>query len=135
MNKICVLTIVAMLVGCAAPQPRPTAISFYDDCATTKSSFIAMVACGKENRNFACQHIYNECSAAGNAIVQYADSLAQSVKNHEMTEAEAKRQWIEFRMTQENAQKQQALQRAAIGAAIMSSPTTCYTNGDVTHCY
>ena len=64
-----------------------------------------MVACGAQARNAYCQ-AHNLCSANGNAIVAYADSLVQSVNNHELSEAEARRKWIEFRAARVEAQQQ-----------------------------
>jgi hypothetical protein len=66
----------------------PTAWSFYDACSQQSSSFVAMSECGKQKRLAYCQP-KNACSAEGNAFMQYADALALSVKNKEMTEAEA----------------------------------------------
>ena len=50
-----------------------------------------MVACGAQARNAYCQ-AHNLCSANGNAIVAYADSLVQSVNNHELSEAGSRAQ-------------------------------------------
>jgi len=117
--------IASLLVGCAGAGP--SAISFYDQCATQSSSFIVMAECGKAHRNAACE-TSNSCSASGNAVVMYVDSLETSVKNREMTEAEAQRKWVDFRMTQDNAARQRA-------ATLAAAPTTCINNGAVTNCY
>jgi hypothetical protein len=66
----------------------------YDTCAAQTSSFVTMVECGKQKRNANCVW---ECSSAGNAFVQYADALAASVKNKEMSEAEAMRRFAEYK--------------------------------------
>jgi hypothetical protein len=75
------------LAGCAASKP---AWVHYDECAVETSSFQAMVACGRQKRAAYCQAQAN-CSASGNAVVMYADSLDKSVSNKEMTEADAQR--------------------------------------------
>jgi hypothetical protein len=122
--------VVLPLGGCATTYK--SALAFYDECAAENSSFEAAVACGKQRRNAYCQE-HNSCSANGNAFVTYADSLVVSVNQHEMTEAEAQRKWIEFRTAQVNNQRQLAMQAAAVAAA--SAPTTCIRNGAVTNCF
>jgi hypothetical protein len=121
--------LIFLLSGCDFPPPPPSTISFYDQCGSQHSSFVAMAQCGKANRNAWCQ-ANNACSDNGNAIVVYADSLVVSVKNHELTEAEAQRRWIEFRMAQVNAAQQQA----AIWQS-MRAPITCFNDGFFMNCY
>ena len=89
-----------------------------------------MVACGAQARNAYCQ-AHNLCSANGNAIVAYADSLVQSVNNHELSEAEARRKWIEFRAARVEAQQQILAAQAAARAA---SSTTCNKVGNSVIC-
>jgi hypothetical protein len=55
-----------------------------------------MVECGKEARYAECTP-HNNCSSSGNAFVQYAHALVLSVKNKEMTEAEAMRRFAEYK--------------------------------------
>jgi hypothetical protein len=117
-----------LLVTACASAPIPTAIDFYDRCAKTLDSFVDMAACGKKHRNNSCE-AHSNCSANGDTIIMYTDSLAKSVVNHEMSESEAQRKWVEFRAGIVNAEAQ----RAAILAA--RSPTTCYTNNGVTNCF
>jgi hypothetical protein len=125
-ERFCIqITLVMLLAGCA---PNMSAIDFYDNCARQNSSFLDMSRCGKLNRNNYCA-AHNTCSADGNAFVLYTDTLEKSVENHEMSEAEAQREWVEFRAAQINAARQRA---ATLAAQI---PTTCYTNNGVTTCY
>lgn len=131
-NILTALFCLTLLGACTPPQPLPSAISFYDSCARQASSFIDMAACGKETRNNSCE-AHGTCSSNGNSIVMYVDSLATSVKTHEMTEAQAQRKWVEFRMALINAHDQQILQKAALVAN--TSPSTCYMAGDAMHCY
>jgi len=114
-----------ILTACA-PQP-PDAISWYEQCAqqTPPPSFIKMVECGKSRRTASCT-AYGECSIGGNAIVAYADSLAKSVKKHELTEEEAWRKWIEFKMQQYQAEARQAQRRAAMLSAMNSMQPSSY---------
>jgi len=125
---------VVPLMGCAMRPAPPSAWTFYDQCARRSSSFIATAECGKANRNAYCE-AHNSCSATGNAFVLYTDSLEASVKDHEMTEAEAQRKWVEFRMDQSNAARQQALEAKAIRLQSAPRSTTCYTTGSITNCY
>lgn len=131
--KSLVIFMCLLLANCAM-QTTPPSWSFYDQCAQQTSSFLETAACGKTNRNAYCRP-NNTCSAAGNAFVAYTDSLAKSVKNHQMTEDEAQRKWIEFRMTQANAAQQHALQSEANQIMAMPSPVTCHTYGTVTNCF
>jgi hypothetical protein len=116
------------LGGCA----QKAAWEHYDECAVETSSFQAMVACGKQKRTAYCQAESN-CTADGNAVVMYADSLNQSVTNKEMTEAEAARRWIEFRTARADTQRQLAAQAAAARAA--SGPKTCVQTENVVNCF
>jgi hypothetical protein len=127
---ICICISIA-IAGCAM-QRQPHAWDFYDECDAQTHSFNDMAACGKQKRTAYCQ-AHNSCSDIGNSIVQYADSLAQSVSSHEMTEPEAKRRFIEFKTSQAQASHQQELQAEAITAA--SAPTTCSKIGSAVTCY
>jgi hypothetical protein len=116
------------LSGCLTAQPP--AWAHFDACAN-EATFHAMVTCGKVNRQTACEANRN-CSADGNAVVAYADSLDQSVQRHEMSEPEARRKWIEFRMSRSNEQRQAAQAAAATAAA--SAPVFCTPIGNSTIC-
>jgi len=118
-----------MISGCVASQK--TAWDHYDECATETSSFRTMADCGKQRRLAYCQDNRN-CGDIGNSVVQYADALSQSVANREMTEAEARRRFIEFKTTQAQVMRQQQLQAAAVRAA--SGPVFCNTVGNSTIC-
>jgi hypothetical protein len=122
------ITATSFIFSCATIHP--SAVSFYDSCAKQSASFVDTAACGKLNRNNYCES-HNNCSADGDTFVQYADSLVQSVQNHELSDSEAQRKWIEFKTAQMNAAKQ----RAATVAAGAMSPTTCVTTGVITNCY
>jgi hypothetical protein len=99
-SRFVFLTIALFLAACDTSQPQAQQHwNYYDECAQHTSSFLAMAECGKTSRNAVCQALDN-CSATGNAFVSYTDSLAASVKNGQMTEAEAQRQWIGFRTSQ-----------------------------------
>lgn len=113
---------VALLTACT---PYIPAWTFYDQC-TQSQSFTAMAGCGRVNINSYCS-LHNNCSANDNSFVLYTDSLVISVKNGELTEAEAQRKWIEFRMAQVNARQQQ-IQSAP-------RPISCYNMGSMINCY
>ena len=118
-----------ILNGCAANK---TAFSFYDECSVQNSSFIAMAECGKQKRMAYCTE-HNNCSSSGTAFVQYTDSLVLSVKNKEMTEAEALRRFAEYKTTSfANARRDAAI--VAAGAAAASGPTTCTQVGNTITC-
>jgi hypothetical protein len=86
---------VALLPGCATTQ-KP-AWEHYDDCSSQNPSFVAMAACGKQRRAAYCEANRSDCNPVGDAVVAYADSLAQAVSRHEITEAEARRRWLAYR--------------------------------------
>jgi hypothetical protein len=102
------------LAGCLTAQPP--AWAHFDACAN-EPTFHAMVTCGKLNRQTVCEANRN-CSPDGNAIVAYAESLDQSVQRREMSEPEARRRWIEFRMTRSNEQRQAAQAAAAAARGV-----------------
>jgi hypothetical protein len=126
---------VLSLGGCVSTQQKAS-WDHYDECSLQTKSFTSMVACGKQNRMAYCQ-AQGECSSHGNSIVQYADTLSQSVARKEMTETEAQRRWIEFKTAQINAvnQNQATLAGASMIAASASGPRTCTTIGSVTNCF
>ena len=53
----------------------------YDDCAKQNLSFPAMAACGKQKRTAFCEANHS-CAPEGDAVVDYADHLAQSMAVH-----------------------------------------------------
>ena len=122
-----VLLIGLGLSGCIGEPPPKTAIAHYDECSAAGGGFVRMAACGKERRTDYCAQM-KVCSADGDAVVAYADSLSASVSRHEMTEPEAQRRWIEFRSSQLSAMRQLEAQRRA------SQGVTCVTTGAVTNC-
>jgi hypothetical protein len=76
--------------------------------------------------------VHNNCSQLGTAFTQYADALVLSVKNKEMTEAEALRRFAEYKTTAlANLRRDAAI--AAAGAAA-SGPTTCTGIGNTVIC-
>ena len=114
--QLLVIAIIALpnLGGCATVPP---VWADYDACASLTSSFVAMVECGKQKRAAACQN--TECSAIGNAFVQYADALAMQVTNHEISEAEALQRFAQYK-TQviSDAQRNRAIAAAALPLAV-----------------
>jgi hypothetical protein len=120
--------IVAALILNACAQK--SAFDLYDEC-NSHSSFIAMAECGKQKRLAYCTQ-HSNCGAAGTAFMQYTDSLVLSVKNKEMTEAEAMRRYAEYKSTMlGNARRDAAI--VAAGAAA-SGPTTCSKIGTTVVC-
>lgn len=120
---------VLMLTGCATKG----AFDHYDKClADDSQSFETMIACGKKARNEYCKS-YNDCSGDGNAAVAYGDSLVASVKNHEMTESEAKRKWIDYRNNRTDANNNDA-NGAALAAAV-NRPRSCTRYGQYLSCF
>ena len=82
-----------MQSGCAH---SPLVWHYYDECVGDNQSFVAMAECGKKKRLAECAAT-NTCSAEGNVFVEYIDSLAQSVKDKKMTDAEAMRRYAEYK--------------------------------------
>jgi hypothetical protein len=79
--------------GCAH---SPLVWHYYDECTGDNQSFVAMAECGKKKRLAECAP-NNSCSPEGNVFVEYIDSLAQSVKDKKMTDAEAMRRYAEYK--------------------------------------
>ena len=118
-----------LLVGCAH---QPPVWAVYDACAAQTSNFVKMVECGKEKRNATCQEA-NACTAVGNAFVQYADALAMQVKNRQITEAEALKQFAEYKTkVLGDVRRDRAI--IAAGAAA-SGPSTCTLIGNTVNCF
>src|SRR5687768_11256824 len=116
MKNFRLLLLCPLVLFSSACVTGQTAWQYYDQCANQHSSFEKMVACGKQARTEGCA-LNNTCSARGDALVQYADSLVISVKSKELSEAEARRRWIEYRTAEENAYSQDlnaALARRAV---------------------
>jgi hypothetical protein len=99
--------------GCATAPP---VWAEYDACAFQTSSFVEMVACGKQKRMAACQAA-SACSAMGNAFVDYADSLAMQVTNHEISEGQARQEFAQYKtQLYGNIQRNQAIVAAGVAA-------------------
>jgi hypothetical protein len=133
-----VVTLIALLgvpalSGCAtsASKLAKSSITHYDDCAKQTTSFVAMAACGKQRREADCGSA-NACTNTGNAVVQYADALAKSVSNREMSEAEAQRRFAEFKMGVISARNRDLAIMDAGAAA--SGPTVCNRVGNIVTC-
>ena len=93
--QLLVIAIIALpnLGGCATVPP---VWADYDACASLTSSFVAMVECGKQKRLAECTP-NNTCTPEGTTFMEYVDSLALSVKNKKMTEADAMRHYTEYK--------------------------------------
>ncbi len=112
------------LAGCLTTSI--SALEHFDACAY-QPTFHEMVKCAKARRQSTCEANRN-CSSGGDAVVAYAESLDQSVQIHEMSEPEARRKWIEFRMARVNEQRQ------AAQAARAAGPVICTPMGTATIC-
>ena len=130
-----------VLAGCGGGAPHIGSMEHYEKCAANNTSFIQMVECGKRSRTEHCSKD-NTCSGEGNMNVAYADSLVLSVKNHEMTEAEAWRKWIAYRNDREDsyksinaAQTSADAQAAAAAAANRTRFTNCTGNRSSANCF
>jgi hypothetical protein len=82
-----------MQAGCVH---APAVWDYYDQCAAENSAFLVMAECGKRKRLAECAP-NNTCSPEGTAFTDYVDSLALSVKNKKITEAEAMRHYAEYK--------------------------------------
>ena len=90
-----VLIAASIETGCVHSQAPPV-WGYYDRCAAENPSFLAMAECGRQKRLAECV-ANNTCSAEGTVFMEYVDSLALSVKNKKMTEAEAMRRYVEYK--------------------------------------
>jgi hypothetical protein len=85
----------ASTLSCCSHSPPPI-WSYYDQCAAENPSFLAMAECGKQKRIAECTP-NNTCTPEGTTFMEYVDSLALSVKNKKMTEADAIRRYTEYK--------------------------------------
>jgi hypothetical protein len=91
-----------------------------------------MAECGKQKRLADCVP-NNNCSSEGTAVMQYADSLVLSVKNREMSEAEALRKFAEYKSQLLSGARRDAAIVAAGEAA--SGPKNCTRIGNSVTCF
>ncbi len=126
-----VLLCVPTLNGCAVMTPSKAVWDHFDECAKQTSTFVAMAACGKQRREIYCsERLISSCSRMGDTLVQYADALAQSVTTREMSEAEARRRFAEFKMKVISDTNRDD----AIAAASAPRSTTCMRSGNMVTC-
>ena len=88
------------LSGCGPRVPLVSAWQHYDACAAQTSSFLEMVDCGKQRRTAYCQSADippRHCGTEGEAFVQYADALAQQVRDQIITDAEAQQRFGRYK--------------------------------------
>ena len=88
------LVTASILTTCASPSR--VVWEYYDQCARENPSFLVMAECGKQKRLAECVP-NNACSAEGNMFMEYIDTLVLSVKKKELTEAEARRRYTEYK--------------------------------------
>jgi hypothetical protein len=84
-----------MQTGCVHSSAPPV-WGYYDQCTAENPSFVAMAECGRQKRLAECVP-NNTCSPEGTTFMEYVDSLAISVKNKKLTEAEAMRRYAEYK--------------------------------------
>lgn len=125
----------AVLLGGCVNRPPPV-WTYYDSCIAQTSSFVAMVECGKEKRTATCQkpEAARFCGPEGTAFVQYADALAQSVRNHEISDAAALHRFAEYKSSLfQGIRHNEAIVTA--GEAAGGAARTCVNNGMTINCY
>lgn len=108
--------------GCA----QTSSWEHYDACAKETKSFASMVECGKRRRNAYCASSLGGCSTEGNNVVAYADSLVQSVNARQMTEPEAQRRWIDFKLGRKDKEDQLRASSGPVTCTSIGSTVTCY---------
>jgi hypothetical protein len=126
-----------VLIGCV--HRPPPVWTYYDDCAAKTPSFVAMVACGKEKRSAVCAVPENArfCGPESTAFVQYADGLAQSVQNHEISDGVALQRFAEYKSSlfQGIRHDQATIAAGEAAGAAASRPRTCTAIGNTVNCY
>ena len=126
----CALVVVAALApalaGCLGTTARTSTWDYFDACPEN-TSFHEWVACGKHNREAACEASRN-CSA-NNAIVAFADRLDQSVQRHEIGEPEARRRWRDMRLDAETARSGSARSTTERAVEAAGQSTFCTGQG------
>lgn len=80
---------------CGMIPHKPAAV-YYLECEEQHKTFPELASCGRETRNAGCA-AQNSCHAGGNAIIEYADSLAARVDSGETSEKEAFIQWQAYK--------------------------------------
>ena len=100
LNKLILLVAIGFVAafmqsGCVYSASRPV-WTYYDQCTAENPSFLAMAECGHQKRLAECSPS-NSCSPEGTVFMEYVDSLALSVRNKKMTEAEAMRRYAEYK--------------------------------------
>ena len=126
----------------------PAATVHYNKCSQAYSNFEDIARCGKVARNQSCQ-AYGNCSSMGNALVQYADTLAYGVKTGELSNYQAKLMFAQYQneweMNARAAQQRQSQALMQLGNQISTmgtqntntnsswgSGTTCMKAGEYT---
>jgi hypothetical protein len=125
----CVMMVATALASLSLAGCLTTGIPAWEhfDACASQPTFHEMVRCAKARRQSACEANRN-CSPGGDAVIAYAESLDQSVQIREMSEPEARRKWIEFRMARANELRQAAQAERAAG------PVICTPMGNATVC-
>lgn len=140
MIKLFIITAVFLLSACSGTSPETEFIPYwqhYDECSQDQKTFEKMIVCGKNKRLESCEN--NVCSGArGNAFMSYSDSLLTSVKSGQLSEEEAKRRWIEFRLKEEDAfikdHNAMLTRRAIHNQSAGPTSTQCHTANGYTNC-
>jgi hypothetical protein len=86
------------LSGCLTMASNIPVWEHFDACPD-RSTFHEWVACAKEKRKAACDA--GRCSSSSSTVVAYVDNLDQAVERRQVTEAEARRKWLQFRQERE----------------------------------
>jgi hypothetical protein len=86
------------LGGCLTAASNIPVWEHFDACPD-QSTFHEWVACAKEKRQAAC--VAGRCSSSSSTVVAYVDNLDQAVERRQVTEAEARRKWLQFRQERE----------------------------------
>jgi hypothetical protein len=118
------LVVAFAVVGCNVLQQH-NVFEYYDACAVETKSFVTMAECGKKTRNEKCVET-NSCSTLGNAAVQYADALSESVERGEVSDSDARLRWIKFKVEQIDHMQNITAASAPVTCVSGSYSMTCY---------
>lgn len=95
--RFAVLAIVGLAAFASSPVNAQAAMAEYEKCP--QKPFVKMVECGTRGRQANCGGLFTPaCSASGDQVVAFANSLAKSVGARQLSESAAERQWIQFKM-------------------------------------
>jgi hypothetical protein len=118
------------LGGCLTIASNIPVWEHFDACPD-QSTFHKWVTCAKARRQAACDA--SRCSSSSSNVVAYVDNLDQAVERGQVTEADARRKWLQYR--QEHEVRSDSRDRIAFDKAVGATGAPVYcTSGKSMGC-